>query len=451
MRVSLVVCALFAFGCGDHPSQSKDAAGGGDLSVGDGLDGGAGGSQLSLLTGAIGGFGTADGTGANARFRNPGGVAFDGADTLYVADTESHSIRKITISTGAVTTLAGQPGNDPGTENGDPTQARFSSISGIVIDPGENRLLVSEFDTCTIRAIDLATRMVSTLAGSAFDCQSINGPLDVPTIADAGADVDAGDVDAGAPPVPAARFLNLEALWIDSTGRNLFAVEYESFQKSNIRKLSLIDSTVDTYVVISDGDNHVVNGIAGDNAGKLYLADSTNQIIYQIAPPVAANGQPTISTVAGQSQTAGNDDGPAATATFAAPRGVLVVDSTLFVIQAGSIDSGNPIAAAVRAIDLNSLQVSHVTSGSVAGAGAVDGPAQSASFDSPSAIAGDAHRLFIADSNNHAVRQVSIDSNRVATLAGRAGGSGLTDGTLDQARFDGITAIAIDSVGRAFT
>jgi len=65
-------------------------------------------SQSLTITTLAGyaGLGSANGTGANARFANPWGVATDTAGNLYVADTDNHTIRKITPG-GVVTTLAG--------------------------------------------------------------------------------------------------------------------------------------------------------------------------------------------------------------------------------------------------------------------------------------------------------------------------------------------------------
>ncbi len=56
--------------------------------------------------------GDADGTGTAAQFFLPADVTTDGAGNLYVADTDNHTIRKIVIATGAVTTVAGVAGQD---------------------------------------------------------------------------------------------------------------------------------------------------------------------------------------------------------------------------------------------------------------------------------------------------------------------------------------------------
>ena len=73
--------------------------------------------------------GSADGAGSAARFRSPGGIASLGGD-LYVADTENHTIRKVT-SSGIVSTLAGNPGAT-GSADGTGTSARFNRPLGIV-------------------------------------------------------------------------------------------------------------------------------------------------------------------------------------------------------------------------------------------------------------------------------------------------------------------------------
>ena len=66
--------------------------------------------QVSTLAGSAGMGGNSDGTGAAARFALPYGLAVDGAGSVFVADTGNHTIRRVLISTGQVTTLAGLAG-----------------------------------------------------------------------------------------------------------------------------------------------------------------------------------------------------------------------------------------------------------------------------------------------------------------------------------------------------
>jgi ribosomal protein S11 len=107
--------------------------------------------------------GTTDGMGAAAKFNFPQGITTDGRN-LYVADTGNNTIRKIVISTGAVTTLAGSAGQK-GSADGTGAAARFDVPAGITTD-GTN-LYVADSSNNTIRKIVISTGAVTTLAGSA--------------------------------------------------------------------------------------------------------------------------------------------------------------------------------------------------------------------------------------------------------------------------------------------
>jgi hypothetical protein len=129
--------------------------------------GGRGGStgtvNVSHLAELSEGWGNADGTGAAARFYNPSGMTTDGT-SLYAADYGNGTIRKIVITTGAVTTLAGTAGTI-GHADGRGVAATFNSPSGITTD-GTN-LYVADSGNNTIRKIVIATGAVTTLAGTA--------------------------------------------------------------------------------------------------------------------------------------------------------------------------------------------------------------------------------------------------------------------------------------------
>jgi len=104
-----------------------------------------------------------NGKGSAARFYYPSGVAYDGNGNLYVADQSNNMIRKIVISTGLVTTFAGTISN--GEADGTITSARFSDPYGITYDVSGN-LYVTDSGNNKIRKIAISTGEVTTLAGN---------------------------------------------------------------------------------------------------------------------------------------------------------------------------------------------------------------------------------------------------------------------------------------------
>jgi sugar lactone lactonase YvrE len=118
---------------------------------------------VTTLAGSPGSAGSTDGTGAAARFVNPNGLAIDTAGNVYVADWGNATIRRITPA-GVVTTLAGTPGS-PGSADGTGAAARFSLPTGVAVDSAGN-VYVADQGNNTIRRITPAG-VVTTLAGSA--------------------------------------------------------------------------------------------------------------------------------------------------------------------------------------------------------------------------------------------------------------------------------------------
>jgi hypothetical protein len=104
-----------------------------------------------------------DGTGSNARFAGPFGVATDGAGDIYVTDIFDFTIRKVT-PTGEVTTLAGLS-RSVGSADGSGSGARFSSPEGVAADNVGN-VYVADTGNGTIRKVTPAG-VVTTLAGLA--------------------------------------------------------------------------------------------------------------------------------------------------------------------------------------------------------------------------------------------------------------------------------------------
>src|SRR5262245_49885730 len=103
---------------------------------------------ITTLAGTTNNVSGADGTPGS--FNNPFGVAIDSAKNVYVTDTLNNTIRKITPAR-AVSTLAGTVGN-PGSADGTGAAARFNFPIGIAADSAGN-VYVADSRNFTIRKV----------------------------------------------------------------------------------------------------------------------------------------------------------------------------------------------------------------------------------------------------------------------------------------------------------
>jgi N,N-dimethylformamidase beta subunit-like protein/NHL repeat-containing protein len=120
-----------------------------------------GGWSSDRLAGDDGDPGFRDGSGADARFQNPGGLAF-AAGKLYVADRQNNAIRRVDASSGQTETLAGSGGR--GSEDGSAGSGEFD-FPGDVAAAGD-ALLVVDAGNRVVRRVSLSSGAVSTFAGT---------------------------------------------------------------------------------------------------------------------------------------------------------------------------------------------------------------------------------------------------------------------------------------------
>ncbi|MEO8216280.1 MAG: NHL repeat-containing protein [Acidobacteriota bacterium] len=132
-----------------------------------GLDG-----LVSTLAGTAGSCGSTDGSGPVASFGHPTGLVVDGDGTIFVADRSNHAIRRIT-SDRFVSTFAGSPGQ-PGSVDGRRLEARFAFPFSITIDRTGN-LYVPDTSSHTIRRISL-DGTVTTFCGTPDVRGAMDGP-----------------------------------------------------------------------------------------------------------------------------------------------------------------------------------------------------------------------------------------------------------------------------------
>jgi hypothetical protein len=121
-------------------------------------------TQAVTTVAGTGSAGAANGVGTSASFNTLYGIACDARGNAYAADYGNHRIRKIVLSSATVTTLAGS-GTSAAT-NGVGSAAAFSSPVNVVVDSSGALLFVADYANRLIRQIVIATQTVTTLAGS---------------------------------------------------------------------------------------------------------------------------------------------------------------------------------------------------------------------------------------------------------------------------------------------
>ncbi len=346
-------------------------------------------ASVTTFAGLAGSNGSADGTGAAARFDGPADVAVDSAGNLYVADAGNDTIRKITPA-GVVTTLAGQAGTSGDTDS----PPRFNQPAGVAVDASGN-VYVADTDNDTIRKVS-PDGTVTTLAGTAGVSGSADG--------------------SGT----AARFNGPSGIAVDSSG-NVYVADTLNHAIRMITPSGMVSTIAGTAGASGATDAtgsaarfYGPQGLALDSSGGLYVADTNNDTIRKIV--LASDA---VTTVAGLAGTAGSGDGLGADARFNGPSGLAVDGSgNLFIA-----DMGN---SKLREITANGAVVT--VAGKTATPGAGDGSGDAAQFNHPTGVAVNAAgTVYVADTDNSTIRAVVVYV--APTISGQPQSQTVTAGT----------------------
>jgi len=292
----------------------------------------------------------------------------------------------------------------------------------------------------TIPPIILSLQLLLQLFAALTSAATLDADeLSVPQIAITclAGSADAGSVDG----TGVARFDFPYAMAINKAG-DLFVADSNN---QTIRKISS-DGAVTTFAGSAgvfgsnDGKGELANfsspqGVAVDQGGNVYVADTNNQTIRKITPDGV------VKTLAGTAGINGSAVGAGGAAQFDLPAGVAVDES------------GNVYVA-----DANNQTIQKITQGGVvttlAGSvgihGSADGVGSAAQFSNPQGLAVDrAGNICVADTNNQTIRKIS-SSGQVTTLAGAVETVGSTDGPGGAARFNYPFNLTVDAAGNIY-
>ena len=251
-----------------------------------------------------------------------------------------------------------------------------------------------------------------------------------------------------------ARFSAPEGVAVDNSG-NVYVADTEN---NTIRKVTPA-GVVTTFAGregpggSADGTGAAAQfqtpyGIAIDGSGNLYVADSGNDTIRKITPAGV------VTTFAGDPGVTGAADGNGTAAQFTSPEGI-AVDA------AGNLYVADTWNAMIRRItpagDVTTLAGSFVPPNPVLGlnpdysfGGYADGTGSAALFSQPGGIAVDGTgNVFVADSGNNVIREVT-PAGVVTTIAGTHDVVGSSDGTGGAAQFNFPAGIAVDGSGNLY-
>ena len=324
-------------------------------------------------------YGGDSGSALSASMSSPTSVAMDASGNLFIADSANNRIRKVTVSTGVITTFAGTGQYGFGGDAGPAASALLNVPTGVAVDRGSTGLYVADVFNHRIRKVDFTTGIITTVVGDGFGRFSGDG---------------LGPLGSSLNQPSAVTFDALGNLYIADT------------KNQRIRKVSggVITTVAGTGTGAYSGDRIAASSatlnnptaVAVDSAFNIYIADRDNQRVRKVT---AATGL--ITTVAGNGTPGYSGDGGAATSAL------LNFPSGVAVDSAGNISIADRNNHVIRKVTVATGTINTIAGSGSFGLAGDGGLAAFSSLGAPEGVLVDASgSLVIADTANDRVRKV---------------------------------------------
>ena len=423
------------------------------------------------------------GLATSAQLKYPSGVVADSSENIFIADTDNFVIREVAASTGDIQTTIGNNTLAYSGDGGLATSAALNAPGGTFVD-GSGNIFIADTYSSVIRVVNPGAQAV-TIAGVTIQ------PGDIQTVAGNGTAGYSGD--GGAP--TSAELFQPQAVFLDGSG-NIYIADTGN---SAIRVVNTGTTTLTIAgVAILAGDIQTVAGTPGtagysgdggppasaelsnpygvvvDGSGNIFIADTENSAIRVVnagTTPLTIAGVAIpagdIETVAGTPPTACTDpstgcgdNGPATSAALNFPAGISL-DAADDIFIADTFNSAvrvvNPGTQAVTIagtmIPAGDILTVAGTLGKTGYSGD-NGPPASADLNTPYGVSVDLlGNIFIADTDNSAIREVVAVDATIQTVAGNgtgtAGFSG-DGGPATSAALNSPESVALGGSGKIF-
>ncbi|HUK30534.1 MAG TPA: choice-of-anchor D domain-containing protein, partial [Candidatus Acidoferrum sp.] len=380
------------------------------------------------------------GPAASASLNSPAGIFVDTAGDVYIADSGNNVIREVAAGGTTIQTVAGN-GTAGFVDGVAPLSGEMNGPTGVYVDSTNNIFIADSGNNVIREVVAGATPQITTIAGM----QALPGGYNGDGIAATSAKLN----------TPKDVYLDGSGtIFVADTGNNRIRTFTVGGNIQTIAGNGTAGASGDrgpaTSAELNGPSAIFVSGSfsASPPTGQLYIADTNNHAIREVIASLPANLE-TINTVAGTGLPGFTGNGGKATsAELFAPRGVFV-DATQNIYIS---DTGNSFVRIVSALGGN---ISLFGGNGFVGFSGDSSLAKDAALFLPAGVGTDGiGDVFIADTQNNAIRELVASTGLMQTVAGRGGAacnfSGNGVSATQSALLCNPSAVTVDGFGNIF-